>query len=72
MKPEPLKERYCDLTLAEKVCVLAEFALNHKLEPYNTKYIKDEFKRQDKDVKAFFIEQGQLLLREVEKIEGRE
>lgn len=26
MKPEPLKERYCDLTLAEKVCVLAEFS----------------------------------------------
>lgn len=44
--------------------------LNHRLEPYNTKYIKDKFKRQDKDVKAFFITQGQLLWREIEKMEG--
>lgn len=70
MKPEPLKERYRDLTAAEKICVLAEFSRNHGLEAFNAKYIKARFMRQNKDVKAFFITQGQLLWREIEKMEG--
>ena len=70
MKPEPLKERYRDLTAAEKLCVLVEFSRHHALGACNAKYIKSYFMRQNKDVKAVFIEQGQLLWREIEKMEG--
>lgn len=69
MKPEPLKEKYRYLSGAEKILVLALFSQNHRLEAYNTKYIKSKFMRSSWEVKAFFIEQGQLLWREIEKIE---
>lgn len=70
MKPEPLKERYRELTPEEKICVLVEFSRHHALGAYNAKYIKSYFMRQNKDVKAVFIKQGQLLWREIEKMEG--